>query len=111
MIEEWTRKDTLHIEGYRSTTRNYGTARLFAMNAMSEDKEEVILEFTLENKNSRYYFCLDREEYTMYPKEQEVLLQAGLVAKIKSVEFDEEDNLTTFKLYISDKMVEKERRT
>ena len=52
------------------------------MNAMSEDKEEVILEFTLENKNSRYYFCLDREEYTMYPKEQEVLLQAGLVAKV-----------------------------
>ena len=40
-----------------------------------------------------------------------MLLQAGLVAKIKSVEFDEEDNLTTFKLYISDKMVEKERRT
>ena len=61
-----------------------------------------MLEFTIENKHSKYYFCLDKEEYTLYPYEKEVLLQAGLIAKVESVEVSEEGKLTTFKLFISD---------
>lgn len=44
----------------------------------------------------------------MYPNEQEVLLQAGLNAKIESVEEKNDGNLTIFNLYISDASVKRE---
>ena len=39
----------------------------------------------MENKKGKYYVCLDRADYTLYLDEKEVLLQAGLIAKIKNL--------------------------
>ena len=64
----------------------------------------------MENKHSKYYICLDREDYTVYIEEKEVLLQAGLVAKVESVEYKQDKKLTIFNLFVSDKLVEREKR-
>ena len=64
----------------------YKTATRFASMAETDDTFEVILRFRVENKTSKEFICLDKEEYTLYPEEKEVLFQAGLVAKIESIE-------------------------
>ena len=66
LIEKWRRKEWIYIEGYRSTSLDYVTARYFASNAKTDEKREVMLKIRLENKHSKYYICLDRKEYTMY---------------------------------------------
>ena len=64
----------------------------------------------MENKKGKFYICLDRPEYTVYIDEQEVLLQAGLVAQIESVEEVNHGEITIFNLYISDEMVGREQK-
>ena len=53
---------------------------------------------------------MDRPDYSMYLEEKEVLLQAGLRAKVESFEEKFEGRLTIFNLYISDQMVVREKR-
>lgn len=100
------------MDGYRSTSLEYGIARNFAVKGESDQKDQVILRIFMENKEGRYYICLDREDYTIYLDEREVLLQAGLIAEMKGYEMlsDEHGQLTIFNLYVSDKMVSKEKR-
>ena len=107
VIEEWKNKKYLNIDGYRSTSLSYGVAKQFATlgRVRSKEKHEVILQIKLENKHSKYYICLDREDYTMYLEEKEVLLQAGLVGKVEEIKTKNDGKLTIFKLFISDEMV------
>ena len=44
----------------------------------------VLFKIELENKHSKYYISLDKEDYSVYPDEKEILLQAGLMAEVKS---------------------------
>jgi hypothetical protein len=53
---------------------------------------------------------LDKEKYTIYLDEKEVLLQAGLKAKVESVDKLDDGELTVFNLYISDASVKREQR-
>ena len=64
----------------------------------------------MENKHSKYYICLDRDDYTMYLDEKEILLQAGLKGELINVAESDDRKLTVFTLHISDKVVEKEFR-
>ena len=66
----------------------------------------------LENKKSKYFVSLDRKEYTLYPEEQEILLQSGLKALVESVQTveDKSGTVTIMNLCIKDEMVEKEHR-
>ena len=62
----------------------------------------VLLVIHMENESSKYYINLNRDDYTCYPDENEVLLQAGLTAEVKevkNVEFKDQ-TLTEFHLYI-----------
>jgi hypothetical protein len=40
----------------------------------------------MENESGKYYINLNRDDYTCYPEEKEILLEAGLTAQIVSVE-------------------------
>ena len=62
----------------------------------------------MKNESGKHYFSLDSEEYTLYTDEQEILLQAGLPAKILS--FDYEKNLIVFNLYVSEKMIRRRKQ-
>lgn len=73
------------IEGYRSTSLDKGIARAFAKKAETDQLNQVVLFIEMENKSNQYYVRLDRPDYTLYLSEKEVLLQAGLVGKVKSV--------------------------
>lgn len=53
---------------------------------------------------------LDNPEYTCYPEEKEILLQAGLVLKVVSYEYDEKDNLWIIHLKTSEKIVKRHER-
>ena len=64
----------------------------------------------IENKNGKNYICLDRPEYTLYLDEKEVLIQSGLRAKVESIEESDSEDFVTFNLYISDSMIQAERR-
>jgi guanylate kinase len=60
-------------------------ARRFAVEGETDDLDQVLLRITMENETGKHYFFLDRAEFTNYPDEQEVLLQAGLMARVISV--------------------------
>ena len=121
LIEKWKTKKFINIEGFRSSSLDLETAKYFAVNALENEKEsaskngskidkkKVILKITIENKNEKCYICMDREDYTAYLDEKEVLLSAGLKAVVKSVEVMEGD-FTVFNLYISDASVKREQR-
>lgn len=83
-------------------------AQNFAALSETDELDQVLLKIKFENKKGRHYICLDRKEYSMYPDEQEVLLQAGLKAKIQS--FEIVDDVTIFNLFISDDVVQREKR-
>lgn len=85
-------------------------AKFFAISSAkkSKDLREVVLKIFMENKQNKYFICLDREDYTLYLDEKEVLLQAGLKGEVKEV--SESGKLTIFSVFISDKMVQTEAR-
>ena len=72
----------------------------------------VLFKIELENKKGKYHFCLDRDDYSLYPSENEVLLQAGMKAFVKKVEKETtfQGDWTVFHLYISDNCVEIQSR-
>ena len=109
LIESWKGKKKIVIEGYRSTSLDLGVARTFAARNETDKLDQVVLAIEMENKSGLYYICLDRHDYSVYPDEKEILLEAGLIAEVKSfVEIeDNHGKLTMFNLHISDKMVKK----
>ena len=111
------------IEGFRSASEDIRTALDFAYKGLDEDTQAVLLKFCLENKRGKYFICLDRDDYTQYPDEKEILLQAGLTVEVKGcydadrsgrrIENSDpirQDKCTVFELYISDEMVQREER-
>ena len=42
----------------------------------------------MENESGKFYISLDRDDYTCYPDEREILLQAGISARVESVEYE-----------------------
>ena len=64
----------MYIDGYRSTSLNEITAMYFAARAETDFLDQVLLRIKLENKQAKYYIVLDREDYTLYCDEKEVLL-------------------------------------
>lgn len=65
------------------------------------------MQINLENESGKHYIHLDRHEYTSYPEEEEVLLQAGISAKVEFV-YNEKINgeiFTVFVVYIQEKQV------
>ena len=64
----------------------------------------MLLKITFENESGKYYFALDSDKYTVYPDEQEILLQAGLVFQIVSVR--EEGYLTVIEMRSSEKKID-----
>ena len=65
----------------------------------------------MENETGKHYVFLDSEEYTSYPDEQEVLVQAGLTARVTLVSqmsYGAEE-ITAFDLYISERMIKKSK--
>ena len=66
-----------------------------------------MLKIKMKNESQKYYVSLNRRDYTSYPEEQEILLQAGLTAKnVCSYEdIQEGESLTVFELFISEAMV------
>ena len=60
IIEKWKRKRYLTLEGYRSTSRDISVARVFAVRGETDIKSQVLLKIFMENKEGKYYICLDR---------------------------------------------------
>lgn len=58
----------------------------YVAQAESDEKQLVLLKIQMENESGKHYVNLDRHDYTCYPDEKEVLLQAGLMAEITNVE-------------------------
>ena len=90
---------------------SFNVAKNFASIGETDVLDQVILSITFENKEGKYFICLDRLDYTVYLDEYEVLLQAGLRGKVESYEeIKGDEELTIFNLYVSDEMVKKEMR-
>lgn len=106
-IESWKSQKQIQFDGYRSSTKNLHTAKAFAQMSESDEKDQVILKFYMENETGKYYVSLDRPEYTCYLEEDEILLQAGLVGRLISYEVIREDqnDLTVFNVHISEKTI------
>ena len=64
----------------RFTSMDESVAINFAARGETDILNQVVLRIRMENKHGKYFICLDREDYTLYLDEREVLLQAGLVA-------------------------------
>ena len=76
IIEKWKKSKYLDLDGYVSTSRNQKLARYFANQSQKDDftQEQVLMIITMENKTGKYYISLDRDDYTCYSDEQEILL-------------------------------------
>lgn len=57
----------------------------------------------MKNENGKHYFSLDSPELTLYPDEQEILLQAGMIARVSS--FKNGEGMIVFNLSTSEAMV------
>ena len=44
----------------------------------------------MKNESGKHYFSLDTDQYSCYPDEKEILLQAGIIAKILRIDFEGE---------------------
>ena len=64
----------MKIDGYRSSSLEKSVALTFAARNETDELDKVILEIRMENRKSKYYICLDREDYSLYRDEREVLL-------------------------------------
>ena len=70
-----------------------------------------MLKIEIQNLKGRYFISLDRDDYTAYPDEKEILMQAGLSSKV--VSYQEETlnsgkKLTTFHLQINDDLIRRQ---
>ena len=63
-------------------------ARTFAADNETDELDQVILRITMENESNKLYLNLNRSDYSCYPNEKEILLQAGLIAKVKSFTYE-----------------------
>ena len=43
----------------------------------------------IENESGKHFISLDRPDITCYPEEEEILLQAGIKAKVTKIETEE----------------------
>jgi hypothetical protein len=59
------------------------------------------------NETGKHYIYLDNPEYTCYPDEKEILLQAGLILQVK--DFVEHEGLHVIHLVSSEKMVRRHK--
>jgi hypothetical protein len=59
----------------------------------------------MKNESGKHFICLDRADYSNYPNEKEVLLQAGITATVLSVksELVMADKITIFEVEVSEK--------
>ena len=64
----------------------------------------------MKNESSKYYFTLDSKDFTAYPEEQEILIQAGLKFKLESI-IDNQSlmGLTIVNLKTSERFIFRER--
>lgn len=74
------------MKGYRSCSLDESVELNFAKMAQSEGKVMVLLKITLSNEKGKFYIRLDKDEYTLYPKEREVVLESGPTAKVTNRE-------------------------
>jgi hypothetical protein len=88
-IEKWKSKKVLYLDGYNSTSLRRDVSLNFAIDSETEDLDQVILEIHMKNETGKHFVCMNRQEYTCYLSEQEVLLQAGLFGKITNVRQEE----------------------
>ena len=73
------------------------------LHPLSIVSKRVLLKIKVKNENGRHYFSLDSSEYTLYPDEEEVLLQAGLIVQVDEVQ--EEKGMTIFQVHTSEKLM------
>jgi hypothetical protein len=78
-------KKFVRLDGYASSSLNKQTAIKFAAYAETDEKYMVLMKITMKNESGKHYISLDRPDYSLYPNEKEILLQAGLRGKIQSV--------------------------
>ena len=91
LINKWRHQKKISLDGYTSCTFDKSVAMKFAemsyiAQAESDEKQLVLLKIQMDNESGKHYVNLDRHDYTCYPDEKEVLLQAGLMAEITNVE-------------------------
>jgi hypothetical protein len=71
------------MDGYSSASLDQKVAMNFASLSESDTEDMVLMKITVENESSEHFISLDREDYTCYLDEKEILLQAGLSATVK----------------------------
>ena len=86
-LSEVIKNKSIDLDGYVSASRDLKVAKNFANIAESDTLDKVILKFTILNETGKHYISLDRPDYTSFLDEQEILLQAGIIAQVISVEY------------------------
>lgn len=64
----------ISLDGYNSSSLDERVARRFASTMESDVLDQVLLCIEVKNETGRNYVSLDREDYTCYPDEMELLL-------------------------------------
>ena len=79
----WCEESQISLDGYSSASLDQNLARFFAHNNdYKEGNLKVLLVIKIMNETGKHYFSLDTKDYSCYPEEQEILLQAGLIFNV-----------------------------
>jgi hypothetical protein len=65
------------LKGFTSTSLNIEIAFKFMFKRLREEDVPVLYQIDNLDKDGWYYFKLDNSDYSLFPKEQEVLLLTG----------------------------------
>ena len=74
IINKMKKQKYIKLDGYSSASLDEKIAANFAAQAETDDADQVLMRITMENESGKYYVSLDREDYTCYPNEKEILL-------------------------------------
>ena len=93
----------ISTNGFLSTTRNYDLAMQFALKTSkrSTDVQPTLFVIQADCRLDNVIFA-DISSLSVYPDEEEVLFDLGCAFKITSVEFDDEKNLWTVAMTLTD---------
>ena len=109
VLNEWCQNRNISLDGYSSSSRDESLAMYFAFDSAktSKDTVPVLLVIKIKNESSKHYFCMDKPDYTCFPDEKEILLQAGLVFNLD--EFSRDSKINKIYLSTSEKKIRNHR--
>ncbi|CAF3676671.1 unnamed protein product [Rotaria sp. Silwood1] len=91
----------ISLNGFVSTTMDKDVAMSFIVHRMQKDLKPVLMKIDIDMTSEHSVAFADISSFSKFPHEQEVLLSIGSIFRVKSVKFNNEQNIYIIHLLLS----------